>query len=101
MRMEIFFGLVQLLLRLFLRGDLRGTYWHFYPGVMISWMSTLGMVGGWLIQTITNPNNQPFTQYINSDILNLLIAVRLPYVILTALFIPSVYYFLRRWFLSC
>ena len=27
----------------FLRGDLRETYWHFYPGVTLSWLDALGM----------------------------------------------------------
>jgi len=80
----------------FLRGDLRGTYWHFYPGVTMSWLDALGMGGQYLLDSIFNATHLSFTEYIYGDILSLIVASRLPYVILTAAAIPAMYLLARR-----
>ncbi|GIK39156.1 MAG: hypothetical protein BroJett011_29890 [Chloroflexota bacterium] len=80
----------------FLRGDLRATYWHFYPGVTMSWLDALGMTGQYLLDWLRGVSLPPFTEYIYSDILSLLVANRLPYAILTAAAVPAVYWLGRR-----
>ena len=80
----------------FLRGDLRGTYWHFYPGVTMSWLDALGMGGQYLLDSLSNPTLPSFTEYIYGDILSLIVANRLPYVILTAAAIPAMYFLARK-----
>lgn len=80
----------------FLKGDFRGTYWHFYPGVTMSWLDALGMAGQYLLDWLRGLTLPPFTQYIYSDILSLLVANRLPYAILTAAVVPALYWLGRR-----
>lgn len=75
----------------FLRGDLRGTYWHFYPGVTMSWLDALGMTGQYALQSLTGQPLPPFTDYLYSDILSLVVANRLPYALLAALAVPALY----------
>ena len=82
----------------FLRGDFRQTYWHFYPGVTMGWADGIGLATQWLIERITGATAQPFSEFLNSDIRQVLVAARLPYAVLTALFVPLVYLLLRRWF---
>jgi len=82
----------------FLRGDLRQTYWHFYPGMTMSWADGIGLAGQWLAERLTGATAQSFSAFLNSDIRHVLVAVRLPYAVLTALFVPLVYFLLRRWF---
>ncbi|RME43561.1 MAG: phospholipid carrier-dependent glycosyltransferase, partial [Caldilineae bacterium] len=81
----------------FLRGDWAGTYWHFYPGVTMSWADALGMVAQWLWERLTGATNLPLSAFVEGDIRHLLIATRLPYAALTAAFVPAVYHLLRRW----
>jgi dolichyl-phosphate-mannose--protein O-mannosyl transferase len=80
----------------FLRGDFRGTYWHFYPGVTMSWLDALGMGGQDLLAWLSGANLPPFSQYVYGDILSLLVANRLPYAILTAAAIPAIYWLARQ-----
>lgn len=80
----------------FLRGDLRATYWHFYPGVTMSWLDALGMTGQYLLDWLRGMSLPPFTEYIYGDILSLLVANRLPYAILTAAAVPAVYWLSRQ-----
>ncbi|MEM7028183.1 MAG: phospholipid carrier-dependent glycosyltransferase [Chloroflexota bacterium] len=82
----------------FLQGNLRETYWHFYPGVTMSWADGLGLTGQWLFETLTGTTTQPLQTYVEGDIRHLLVAVRLPYAILTALFVPVCYHLLKQWF---
>lgn len=82
----------------FLRGDLRGTYWHFYPGVTMSWLDAFGLGGQYLLAWLRGAPLPPFTEYIYSDILTLVIAARLPYALLTALAVPVVYVLARHLF---
>jgi len=79
-----------------LRGDLRGTYWHFYPGVTISWLTSLGLIGQYLLAPLTGHNYPPFSTYLYSNITQLLVAVHLPYAILTAAAVPVIYLLTRR-----
>ncbi|MBN1220764.1 MAG: glycosyltransferase family 39 protein [Anaerolineae bacterium] len=79
----------------FLRGDFRGTYWHFYPGVTMSWLDGLGLAGQYWLDLLNGKPVPPFTDYIYGDILSLLVANRLPYAILTAAAVP-VFYLLAR-----
>ena len=80
----------------FLQGDWRGTYWHFYPGVTMSWLDAVGMGGQYLLELLTGRPVPPFTDYIYGDILSLLVANRLPYAALTAAAIPATYLLARR-----
>jgi hypothetical protein len=80
----------------FLRGDFRATYWHFYPGVTMSWLDALGLSSHYLLDWLAGRSLPPFTQYLYSDILTLLVASRLPYAILTALAIPLIYGLARQ-----
>jgi hypothetical protein len=80
----------------FLRGDLRATYWHFYPGVTMSWLDALGMTGQYLLDWLRGMSLPPFTEYIYGDILSLLVANRLPYAILTAAAVSAIYWLGRR-----
>ena len=39
-------------LREFLAGNLRGTYWHFYPGVTLSWLENIGIGSQYLLHRL-------------------------------------------------
>jgi hypothetical protein len=80
----------------FLHGDFRATYWHFYPGVTMSWLDALGMTGQYLLDWFRGVPLPPFTEYIYGDILSLLVANRLPYAILTAAAVPAIYWLGRQ-----
>ena len=80
----------------FLRGDFRGTYWHFYPGVTMSWLDAMGLVGQYILESFDSHPTPAFTEYIYSDILSLVVASRVPYAILTALAVPLTYLLARR-----
>ncbi len=82
----------------FLHGDFRGTYWHFYPGVTMSWLDALGMSGQYLVEFLRGTSLPLFTEYIHRDIRSLLVANRLPYVFLTAVAIPLIYLLAKRLF---
>jgi 4-amino-4-deoxy-L-arabinose transferase-like glycosyltransferase len=79
-----------------LRADFSATYWHFYPGLTISWLDGLGMLLQWGLLHVAGPTPEPFTQFIRRDVLELLIAQRLPYALLIALFVVALYELLRR-----
>jgi hypothetical protein len=76
----------------FLQGDFQGTYWHFYPGVTMSWLDALGMAGQYLLDWLSGASLPPFSQYVYGNILSLLVANRLPYAILTAAAVPAIYW---------
>jgi dolichyl-phosphate-mannose--protein O-mannosyl transferase len=80
----------------FLRGDWAGTYWHFYPGVTMSWLDALGMGGQYLWEWLAGRSLPPFTDYIYGDILGLVVANRLPYAFLTAAAVPLLYLLARQ-----
>lgn len=75
-----------------LRGDFRSTYWHFYPGLTITWLDGLGMLFQWL----WTGTAEPFVQFTQRDVVALIGAVRLPYAILGALYPVAMYGFARR-----
>jgi hypothetical protein len=79
-----------------LRGDFAATYWHFYPGLTISWLDGLGLALQWGLTHIAGPAPEPFTQFIRRDILELLVALRVPYALLTALYVVAIYWLVRR-----
>ncbi len=83
-------------LQAMLNGDWRGTYWHFYPGVTMSWLDSLGLVGQWLIAQWQGTTELSLYTFVDQPILDLIVAVRLPYALLTALFVPCVYILLRQ-----
>ncbi len=80
----------------FLQGDLRGTYWHFYPGVTMSWLDAVGMSGQYFFERIIGTPVPPFSQYIYGDILSLVVANRVPYALLSAAAIPAIYLLARK-----
>jgi 4-amino-4-deoxy-L-arabinose transferase-like glycosyltransferase len=80
----------------FLRGDLRGTYWHFYPGVTMSWLDAVGMGGTYLLDAMAKGSLPPFTEYIYGDILSLIVANRLPYAVLSAAAVPALFLLARK-----
>ncbi|PWH16101.1 MAG: hypothetical protein DDG58_10170 [Ardenticatenia bacterium] len=76
----------------FLQGDFRSTYWHFYPGLTIAWLNGLGLLFQWL----WTGTAEPFMQFIQRDVVELVGAARLPYAILGALYAVAVYMFAKR-----
>ena len=80
----------------FLNGNLRGTYWHFYPGVTMSWLDALGMGGQYTLDLVRGASPPPFAQYIYGDILSLVVANRLPYAILSAVAVALIYWLSRK-----
>jgi 4-amino-4-deoxy-L-arabinose transferase-like glycosyltransferase len=82
----------------FLRGQFPETYWHFYPGVTLIWLDGLGLAVGWAVARLVGATTQPFGLYIGQDILDLIVAIRLPYALLTSLFVVAVYSLTRRLF---
>ncbi len=78
-----------------LHGNLRGTYWHFYPGVTMSWLDALGLGGQYLLQAVAG-QAPPLTTYLYGAILSLLVAARLPYALLTAAAVPALYLLARK-----
>ena len=79
-----------------LRGDFRSTYWHFYPGLTISWLDGLGMLVQWGVARLIGAAEGPFIQFIKRDVLDLLVALRTPYALLSALFVVAVYWLMLR-----
>lgn len=79
-----------------LRGDFQGTYWHFYPGVTISWLNGLGLGTQWLLSRLTGMTAQPFDAYAQRNILDLILAARFPYALLAAFGVAGVYLLARR-----
>ncbi|MFQ5612672.1 MAG: ArnT family glycosyltransferase [Anaerolineae bacterium] len=81
-----------------LRGDLAGTYWHFYPGVTMTWTDAIGLGLGWLLARLGGDSSLAFSQYLYGNLVDLLVAARLPYAVLSALFSPALFVLLRRLF---
>ncbi len=82
-----------------LAGDLKGTYWNFYPGVTMSWLDGLGLGGQGLWRRLAGLERLPLslvdTQH---GVLDFLVALRLPYVLLSAGFVVAVFVLARRLF---
>jgi 4-amino-4-deoxy-L-arabinose transferase-like glycosyltransferase len=79
-----------------LRGDFQETYWHYYPGVTLSWLSGFGLRARWAVTSLTGGIAQPLDVYVHGDILDLIVAVRLPYVLLAAIGVVGFYLLARR-----
>jgi 4-amino-4-deoxy-L-arabinose transferase-like glycosyltransferase len=80
----------------FLRGDFAGTYWHFYPGVTISWLGGLGLAGQWLLARLAGTSSQPLAAASQGRILDVLVGVRMPFALLTAAGVAGFYLLGRR-----
>jgi hypothetical protein len=81
-----------------LSGDLSLTYWHFYPGVTMSWVETLGLAGAWALARLSDGTAQTLAEFVRRPILDLILAARLPYVLLTAVSVAGFYVLARRLF---
>jgi 4-amino-4-deoxy-L-arabinose transferase-like glycosyltransferase len=79
-----------------LQGDLRSTFWNFYPGVTIIWLDGLGLTAQWGLERLTGLTAQPFVQFLQRGVLDLMVAIRVPYALLSALFVVGVYVLMRR-----
>jgi 4-amino-4-deoxy-L-arabinose transferase-like glycosyltransferase len=82
----------------FLRSDFQETYWHFYPGVTISWLSGLGLGAQWVIARLSGASNQLSPTYVHDAVLSSMVAVRIPYALLTACGVAGFYLLARRLF---
>jgi 4-amino-4-deoxy-L-arabinose transferase-like glycosyltransferase len=82
----------------FLRSDFQETYWHFYPGVTISWLSGLGLGAEWVIARLSGASNQLSPTYVHDAVLSSMVAVRIPYALLTACGVAGFYLLARRLF---
>jgi hypothetical protein len=80
----------------FLRGEFQRTYWHFYPGVTMSWLGGLGLGAQWMLARLTGATIQPLDTYNLGSIVDLIVAVRLPYILLTAGGVAGFYALVRR-----
>jgi 4-amino-4-deoxy-L-arabinose transferase-like glycosyltransferase len=80
----------------FLKGDFAGTYWHFYPGVTISWLGGLGLGVQWLAARLAGTPGQPLAAAIQGRVLDVLVGVRLPFALLTAGGVAGFYLLGRR-----
>ncbi len=83
-------------LREFLAGNLRGTYWHFYPGVTMSWLTDLGLVAQYGAELLAGHPVPPLTEFIYGGIVPLLVTARLPFALLTAVSVPLIYLLAKR-----
>ncbi len=83
-------------LRAFLTGNFRGTYWHFYPGVTMSWLTDLGLVAQYGFELALGRPLPPLLDFIYGDILAHLVAARLPFALLSAAAVPAIYLLARK-----
>jgi 4-amino-4-deoxy-L-arabinose transferase-like glycosyltransferase len=79
-----------------LSGNLALTYWHFYPGVVMSWAETLGLAGAWVLARLSGGTTETLAQFVRRPILELILAARLPYALLTAGSVAGFYLIARR-----
>lgn len=79
-----------------LSGDLSLTYWHFYPGVTMSWIETLGLAGSWVLALLSGSQTETLAHFVRRPILDLILAARLPYALLTAVSVAGFYLLARR-----
>jgi hypothetical protein len=80
----------------FLKGDFAGTYWHFYPGVTISWLGGLGLGVQGLLARLAGTGGQPLAAASQGRVLDVLVGVRLPFALLTAGGVAGFYLLGRR-----
>ncbi|GAB4543517.1 MAG: hypothetical protein Kow0063_36740 [Anaerolineae bacterium] len=79
-----------------LKGDLSLTYWHFYPGVTMSWLETLGLAASWVLARLSGGTAETLARFVRRPILDLILAARLPYALLTAGGVVGFYLLARR-----
>jgi hypothetical protein len=79
-----------------LSGDFSLTYWHFYPGVTMSWLETLGLAGSWIVARLSGGTIETLAQFVRRPIFDLILAARLPYALLTAASVAAFYVLARR-----
>ena len=77
-------------------GDLSLTYWHFYPGVTMSWLEAAGLTGYWALARFTGATTETLAEFVRRPILDLILAARLPYALLTAGGVAGFYLLARR-----
>jgi hypothetical protein len=56
-----------------LSGNLALTYWHFYPGVTMSWVETLGLVAAWALHWLNGGTAETLAQFVRRPILELIV----------------------------
>jgi len=83
-------------LRAFLTGNFRGTYWHFYPGVTMSWLTDLGLAAQYGFELALGRPLPPLLDFIYGDILTHLVAARLPFALLSAAAVAAIYLLARK-----
>jgi hypothetical protein len=74
-------------------GDLAQTYWHFFPGITITWGETLAL---WLGHLISGGDVATYVAAQVADPVHTIGLFRLPGALLTALFAPGAYLLGRR-----
>jgi hypothetical protein len=74
-------------------GDLAQTYWHFFPGITITWGETLAL---WLGRLISGGDLATYVAAQVADPAHTIGLFRLPGALLTALFAPGAYLLGRR-----
>ncbi len=79
-----------------LSGNLALTYWHFYPGVTMSWLETAGLAAAWALERLSGGAAETLAQFVRRPILDLIVAARLPYALLTAAVVAGFYLMARR-----
>jgi hypothetical protein len=79
-----------------LSGNLSLTYWHFYPGVTMSWLETAGLTAAWALARLSGSAADTLAQFVRRPILDLIVAARLPYALLTAAGAAGFYLLARR-----
>jgi 4-amino-4-deoxy-L-arabinose transferase-like glycosyltransferase len=79
-----------------LSGNLSLTYWHFYPGVTMSWLETAGLAAAWALERLSGSAAETLAQFVRRPILDLIVAARLPYALLTAAVVTGFYLMARR-----
>jgi 4-amino-4-deoxy-L-arabinose transferase-like glycosyltransferase len=92
-RTNTYLGTAQVLEGL-LRGDFGDTYWHFYPGVTMSWLGMAGL----LAQYLVGGAGLSLAAFLRQDISHLIAAARAPFAVLTAGSVAGVYLLARPLF---
>jgi hypothetical protein len=91
---NVVLGAVQFIKGL-LNGDLRATYWHFYPGTTLSWMESLGITVSYL-WAVSQGYTGGIIDFLNQDIRTLILAGRVPVALSMAASVGGMYLLVRR-----
>jgi 4-amino-4-deoxy-L-arabinose transferase-like glycosyltransferase len=76
--------------------DLSLTYWHFYPGVTMSWLESIGLTVAWAVARLAGAAPESLAEFVRRPMLDLILAARLPYALLTAAGAAGFYLLARR-----